>query len=292
MDRAQPGARGSTNRNIEFGETTGQYTDGWIVPASDPTLSAQRYTSLNETAFNQFDATYAADSLTVTIDPGEAFVDGWLARDEPTEIELTPDTAGQTIVLGWDPDAIYDDQQHDIRDEADRVILALEDTVDLSYPTIDIWVFDTNEVGVTNTTDRRDIGPVLAENVVDRRAIDYADIVVDTPDRLPIATLDDNESIEIAIPVDDGEMLNVFRWGAFDASDGTAPTGLDVELLDGTDVVQASANTINVQDRKSPIVSYKNTSGSISIFNLRAKNNTGDALDTPGVGAHFAYMVI
>lgn len=110
MDRAQPGARGSTNRNIEFGETTGQYTDGWIVPADDPTLSAQRYTSLDETAFNEFDATYSADSLTITIDPGEAFVDGWLARDEPTDIDLATNDAGQKVVIGWNPDVIYDDQ--------------------------------------------------------------------------------------------------------------------------------------------------------------------------------------
>ena len=110
MDRAQPGARGSTNRNIEFGETTGQYTDGWIVPADEPTLSSQRYTSLDETAFNEFDAAYSADSLTITIDPGEAFVDGWLARDEPTDIDLATNDAGQKVVIGWNPDVIYDDQ--------------------------------------------------------------------------------------------------------------------------------------------------------------------------------------
>lgn len=100
MDRAQPGARGSTNRNIEFGETTGQYTDGWIVPADGPTLSARRYTSLDEMAFNEFDAAYTIDSLIVTIDPREAFVDGWLARDVATDIELDGDTAGRTVVIG------------------------------------------------------------------------------------------------------------------------------------------------------------------------------------------------
>jgi len=86
MDRAQPGARGSTNRNIEF------------------------------------DATYSGDSLAVTIVLGEAFVDGWLARDVTTDITLDVDTDRQTIVIGWGLDAIYDDQQHDVRDEADRVI--------------------------------------------------------------------------------------------------------------------------------------------------------------------------
>lgn len=77
----QPGARGSTNRTIEFGETTSQYRDGWIVPTDELTLSAQRYTLLDKTAFNEFDAAYAVDSLTVTIEPGEAFVNGWIARD-------------------------------------------------------------------------------------------------------------------------------------------------------------------------------------------------------------------
>lgn len=50
---------------------TSQYSDGWIVPSDEPTLSAQRNTSLNETAFNEFDTAYTADSLTVTIAPGE-----------------------------------------------------------------------------------------------------------------------------------------------------------------------------------------------------------------------------
>lgn len=292
MDRAQPGARGSTNRNIEFGETTGQYTDGWIVPADEPTLSAQRYTSLDEIAFNEFDASYSDNSLTVTISPGEAFVDGWLARDVTTDISLDPDTNGQTVVVGWDPDTIYDEQQHDVRDEADRVILALENSVGLTNPVVEIWTFDTDTNGVVNATDHRDIGPELGENLAGQRAIDYRDIVVDTPDQLPIAELADGESIELAIPVDVGETLEVYRWGAFDAADGTAPTGLTIELLDGVDTVQAFANTADEQNREVPVASYENNSGSMSVFNLRAKNDTGGTLDTPGVGSHFGYVVV
>jgi hypothetical protein len=291
MDRAQPGARGSTNRNIEFGETTGQYTDGWIVPANEPTLSAQRYTSLDETAFNEFDAAHTADSLTVTIGPGEAFVNGWIARDVSTDIKLEADTLEQTVVIGWDPDAIYDDQQHATRDEADTIIVENKNNADLMHPTVEIWTFDTDTNGVTNSTDHRDIGPELGENIVGRTAIDYRDIVVDNPERLPLVELNDGESVELAIPVDDGETLEVYRWGAFDASDGTTPTGLDVELLDGTDTIQASANTIDEQDRAFPITAYKNNSGSMSVFNLRTKNDTGGTLDAPGVGSHFGYLV-
>lgn len=292
MDRAQPGARGSTNRNIEFGETTGQYTDGWIVPSGEPTLSAQRYTSIDETAFNEFDATYSADSLTVTIAPGEAFVDGWLARDETTDIALEASVAGQTVALGWDPDAVYDDQKHDVRDEADKIILALEGDIAPTHPTCAIWTFDTDANGVTNVEDNRSIGPELGENVAGRTAIDYRDVVVDNPERLPITELKDGDSIEIPVRVEDSETLEVYRWGAFDALDGSTPTGLDVELLDGADTVQASENTQNNEDDRTPIASYQNTSGSVSVFKLRAINLTGSAIDAPGVGTHFGYKVV
>ena len=226
MDRAQAGARGSTNRNIEFGETTSQFSDGWIIPVDDPTLSAQQYTSLNETAFNEFDATYSADSLTVTIGPGEAFVDGWLASDEPTDITLDADTAGQTIVIGWDLDAIYDDQQHTVRDEGDKVIIAHKRDVDPTHPTAEIWTFDTDVSGITNVEDHRDIGPQLSEKIAGRTAIDYREVVVDNPERLPITVLKNGESIEVPVYVDDGETLAVYRWGAFDASSALAPPGL------------------------------------------------------------------
>lgn len=312
MDRAQPGARGSTNRNIEFGETASQLSGGWIAPADDPTLSAQRYTSLDETAFNEFDATYSADSLTVTIDPGEAFVDGWLARDVATEFNLATDTAGQTIVLGWDPDAIYDDQQHDTRDEADEVIVAFESDVDPAHPIVAIWIFDTDETGVTNAIDKRQIGRTLSENIVKGRElaensvarahvsasaigsdeVDLIELIIEQPLSPPIAALEDGESIEIPVRVDDGGTLKIYRWGAFDVSDGTAPTNLDVELLDGGDSVQISENTPDTQNDRTPVASYENTSGTLSIFKLRAKNDTGDAIDNPGIGSHFGYVVV
>jgi hypothetical protein len=108
----QIGACGSTNRIFEFGETTGQYIDGWNVPAADPTLSSQRYISFNKTELNEFDATHPTDSLTIIINRGEAIIDGWLLKDVATEIVLDCNTTGQTIVIGWDPDCIYDNQQH------------------------------------------------------------------------------------------------------------------------------------------------------------------------------------
>ena len=295
MDRAQPGARGSTNRNIEFGEATGQYTDGWIVPADDPTLSAQRYTSLDETAFNAFDAAYAADSLTVSIDPGEAFVDGWIARDVATDIDLVEDTQGQRVVIGWDPDAIYDEQQHDTRDEADRIIVALEDDIVQTHPSAAIWEFDTDTVGVTAAKDLRNIGPTLAEQSVNSKTLHLPSILVTNPDRFQAAQLGDGESYEIPIQVPDGDTLEVYRWGAYDSRDNTADSGLRVELLDGDDTVQQSETTTNTQDETMPVAAHTNSTGSERVFTLRAKNDTGepigDTQDHPGVGMHFGYRV-
>lgn len=116
--------------------------------------------------------------------------------------------------------------------------------------------------------------------------------IVDHPDRPPIARLDDTESIEIPIRVPDKSTLEVYRWGAFDASDGSAPAGLTAELLDGSDTVQASENTANNQSMSSTVASNQNTSGSASIFKLRAKNGTGSAINNPGVGCVFGYRVV
>jgi hypothetical protein len=295
MDRAQPGARGSTNRNIEFGETTGQYTDGWIVPADEPTLSAQRYTSFDETVFSEFDADYSSESLTVTIAPGEGFVDGWVARDSETSIELESDMKDQFIVLGWDPDAVYDDHEHSARDEADRVIVAHNRDVDSKHPTVAIWMFDTSASGVATAIDLRNIGPNLKEGIVDSQAIDRSSLSVNNPDRYQSAKLDDGSSYEVPVQVPAGATLSVYRWGAYDANTSSAPSGLNVELLDENDTVEKSANTADTQ-QDSPIVELENTSDQRTVYILRAKNDTGDTLggedDSRGVGMHFGYLVI
>ena len=116
--------------------------------------------------------------------------------------------------------------------------------------------------------------------------------LVDSPNgHVPTALLEDTESVEISVPVPDGENLKVYRWGAFKISDGTAPTGLQVQLLDGSDTVQASENTVNTENTSSPVASYGNATGSLSIFKLRVDNATGNAYTTDGVGGLFAYVV-
>lgn len=134
--------------------------------------------------------------------------------------------------------------------------------------------------GAVSWTDTNEIEYVVSDEGVDRNRA---------------TELSDGDSIEIPIPVADGETLKVYRWGAYDASDYTAPTGLDVELVDGGDVVQTAANTTNNQDTTSPVASYTNSTGSVQVFKLRVKNDTGsaigDAAGDPGIGSHFGYLV-
>jgi len=162
-DRVQPGARGSVIENIELGEMASQISDGWIVPADEPTLSAQRADTIDHETFVEFELEYSSDSLEVEVQPGEAFVNGWLARDEPTTVELEPDTDGQTIVLGWNPDAIYDAETHESRQDADEALIGLESEVSDVDPYVSIWSVDTDVSGVTRASDERDIGLELAD---------------------------------------------------------------------------------------------------------------------------------
>jgi propanediol dehydratase small subunit len=154
-------------------------------------------------------------------------------------------------------------------------------TFDAARTLADVTLSD-GEIGTTD----------IATDAVTAAALDLPAVVVETPDRPPIAVLQDTESIELPIYVPDDATLEVYRWGAFDASDGSAPADLNVELLDGADTVQASANTANSEDTATPLASYQNSSGSVSIFKLRAKNDTGSPIDSPGVGAAFGYVVV
>lgn len=184
-DRAQPGAIDSVIRNNELGEALGAGSDGWVVPASQPTRSAQRYGDLDETAFSAFDESSSSSSLTVTIGAGEAFLDGWLAIDTPTDIGLAASTAGQTVVVSWNPDAVYDSQTDATRDDADDVVIDLESNVDDLDPKLPLWTFDTDGSGVTSVVDERDIGSTATPDQL--RATDVLRVPV-YPDKASIPT--------------------------------------------------------------------------------------------------------
>lgn len=94
----------------------------------------------------------------------------------------------------------------------------------------------------------------------------------------------------VTIQVANGETLKVYRWGAYQTSDGAAVTDLDVELQDGADTVQATANTADNEstDPATPVASHTNSSGSTSLFKLAIANDTAGAITA---GGFFAYAV-
>jgi hypothetical protein len=208
------------------------------------------------------------------------------------DIDLAADMNDQVVVIGWDPDAIYDNQQHDTRDEADRVIVDLKYNVSVMSPTVAVWELDTDENGIKNATDRRTIGRNLdAERLAGKTRVEH---LVDSPNGTPpVALLENGESIEVTVVVPESEALKIYRWGAYTIADGTAPTGLEVRLLDGGDTVQASGNTTDTEstDPSVPVASYTDSTGSPSVFKLRANNATGNDYTTGGVGSHFAYII-
>lgn len=279
-DRAQPGAQRSTARNIEYGEITGQHSDGWVVPSDTPTKSSQRYAHLDETQYDEFDAVSSPSSLEVTINPGEAFVDGWLATDGESTVTLSPNTQGQKVAIGWDPDAIFDEEFHDTRDEADSVIVDLDGNVSDVTPHFVAWEFDTDANGVTGVVDHRSIGAPTFDDTIDAATFDGLEQTLDTHDhsggsiqpdsvhaqkeskipsygtRADIPTDDTGlfyvESEGVIIQITDTDNVDVLTSTLLGEANGVAPLDADGEvvfnLLAGFDNIDG-----DVVDRADPI---------------------------------------
>ena len=234
-ERAQPGAQRTTARNIEYGELTGMHAEGWIHPKDEPTRSAVRYADLDETTFDEFDAQWEADSLTVTILPGEAFVDGWIATDESHEIDLDADTADQEIAIGWDPDAIYHEDIHDTRDEADRLHVSPAGNISDDDPSVVIWSFDTDADGVTAASDLRNIGAHLD---IDDLVLDGTDVKTDiyAPTQTGQVSFESVANLETAL-VRPGERLLIEQATFLTVNGNPIDSGVDlvVSELDGED---------------------------------------------------------
>jgi hypothetical protein len=162
----------------------------------------------------------------------------------------------------------------------------------LTVPTLGSDPSNPGDGTVWYRTDLDEYRGVEDGTTVTFRTDSRAEVLVDSPNGgIPTALLEATESVEISVPVPDGETLKVYRWGAYKISDGTAPAGLNVQLLDGSDTVQASANTTNAENTASPVTSHANSSGSLSVFKLAINNNTGSDFTTDGVGGTFAYLV-
>lgn len=198
---------------------------------------------------------------------------GSLFADGNGNVEIQ-DQTGTSFVFSASPDTgtdvarIQDIELVDISNNGTTVV---SDTTEIDFTDLLVATDDTDGTGSV--------------------AFDDVGYVVEYPQRFDITALDDTESREIPLLVDDTQTLEVYRWGAFDASDGTAPTGLDVELVDGSDTVQASANTVNNQSTSTPVASFTNPTGTTSVFKLRVNNTTGSAINSPGVGANFGWQI-
>lgn len=168
---------------------------------------------------------------------------------------------------------------------AGSVYLRSDDTGSVSAPS-----HPSVELGEANPDDST--ADVLKNRFADLTYLKDSEFVVEYPTRPPIAALENNESIEVPVRVPNGSTLEVYRWGAYDASDDSTPTDLDAELLDGADTVQASENTANTEDTENPIASHTNATGSLAVYKLRARNETGSAIDSPGVGFHVGFRVV
>ena len=135
-DRAAPGAQGSTVRNVEFGEMGGVPAP-FIVPNTTESESWKRWDELDDKDDFAFPerGPFAYGGKTgddnIGFQGGEAYANGWFGVDEELLLDISP-YEGEfiTVVVGWDPDAVYSSDIHDTREEADRVFVDVEREVD------------------------------------------------------------------------------------------------------------------------------------------------------------------
>jgi len=190
VDRAQPGAIDSIIRGDELRQVFGRFSEGFIVPGSDPTPAAQRRGDIDETALDAFSLTTSATALDVTVAPGEAFVGGWFCRDRPTTLTLPPNTTVD-IVVGFNDQAIFDPNTDADRDDADEVIVSTAQTTDDTLPTTVAHRVTTDGSGVTASERIARVGGSIQ---VDSLSADAAlrnprfQTVGDVPNDLPVGT--------------------------------------------------------------------------------------------------------
>lgn len=124
--------------------------DGYVVPA-DTVFLADRDVDLSTAELNGFAEAHSASSFDVTIDGGEAIVNGaWVARDVSTTVQLDASTTGQVVYLGWDTS--------DTAGAGDTVIIGTSGDFAPDDYKIPIWEFDTDGSGVTASYDHRPLG--------------------------------------------------------------------------------------------------------------------------------------
>lgn len=160
-DRVQPGAIGSDIIGFELATALSWMTEGWVFPADEPSIAARLSPQIDHSELNAFDASWSSNSLTVTIEPGEAIVGGWLATNVQHDVDLDADTTDQTIYVGHNAAAAYDEEQHPTPNLADEIIIGLADAFNERSFKTPLWIFDTDGNGVVDAENARQIGPAM-----------------------------------------------------------------------------------------------------------------------------------
>jgi len=210
-DRAQPGAIDSLIRNDELAQVFGRFSEGFVVPGNNPTPAAQRRGDIDETALDAFSLTTSTTSLDVTVGPGEAFVSGWVCRDVSTTLTL-PANSTIDIVVGFDPDAIFDPQADADRDAADETVVDLAGNVDATTPTTVAHQVSTDGTGVISSERVATVGSSIQVNSVSTTTLEIdgvRDVVSDTRNAVNQLFIDNaRQDFELGlniIDMDDGQ---------------------------------------------------------------------------------------
>lgn len=127
-------------------------TGAWIVDGAD---IAGAYSSLDETVLNAF-AYNTTDSsgLDAVIDPGEAYVGGWLCRDVQTTVTL-PASDTTDIYVGYDASAILSSGTAPADNE--NIIVGLDGAFAAEDPRTHIWTFATDGSSIIDSLDERQL---------------------------------------------------------------------------------------------------------------------------------------
>lgn len=128
-------------------------------------------------------------------------------------------------------------------------------------------------------------GTFSMEGVASNEAVEVAD----APNgNIQTVELENGESTEISVTVPSGKSLTVYRWGCYNISNSTAPTGLEVQLLADDDTVIGSENTVDSRETTNGVAWLENTGSGPDVYKLRVYNGTGN---THEVGGFFGYIV-
>lgn len=139
-----PGHVGEPRENARTFQSV-SHSDGWVVPNTETVLADVR-SELSAGPYDAFDASYSSSSYDVTIQTGEAAVQGvLLARDTTTTVTLASNTYEQTVYVGWTALS------------KDTIVIGTASEFNDDIPHIPIWEFDTDGSGVVNARDEREI---------------------------------------------------------------------------------------------------------------------------------------